>query len=86
VPNNLGQVIRCESRVNTRLRYALKSEGTYGSPSRVVTLQMSSERYEYVVNAITDLNALNGVLQTNDSVSGVDSPQYEEGKYVVKET
>ena len=85
MPNYLGQVIQCESHVNTRLRYALKSEGTYGSQTKVVTLLMSLELSTSVLDAITDLNAPNGVLQMNDSVSGVDLLQYEESKYVAKE-
>ena len=85
MPNHLGQVILCESRVNTRLRYALKSEGTYGSQTKVVTLRMSLELSTSAVNAITDLNAPNGVLQMNASASGVDLPQYEESRYVANE-
>ena len=70
--DNLGQVIQCVSRVNTRLRYVLKSTETSGSPTRVELVEVSVSQSEYVTNVSTDLNALNGVLITKDSVSGVD--------------
>lgn len=70
--NNLQQkLIKCESHVTTRLRYAPKLEENFGSPNKVEILQMSIEQYEYVVNVITDLNAPNGVSITKDLVSGV---------------
>jgi len=46
---------------------------------------MSLELSTSAINAITDLNAPNGVLQMNASASGVDLLQYEESKYVAKE-
>ena len=49
----------------------LKSEGTYGSLTRVVTSRVLIRHYEYVSNASTDLNAPNGVYKMKDSVSGV---------------
>ena len=64
-------VSKCESRVNTRLRYVLKSEENSGSPTRVVTLQVSVKHYEYVINVSTGLNALNGVSIKKNTVSGV---------------
>ena len=70
--DNLGQVIRCVSHVHTRLRYVLKSTETFGSPTKVATVEVSVSQRRYVTNVSTDLNALNGVLITKDSVSGVD--------------
>ena len=49
----------------------LKSEENFGSPTKVVTLQVSVKRYEYVINVSTDLNALNGVSIKKNTVSGV---------------
>ena len=84
--HNLGQVIQCESHVTTRLRYVLKSGETSGSQSRVVTLQVYTQRYEYVTNVSIELNAPNGALTTNDTVSGEDSMPVKERLSVVKET
>jgi hypothetical protein len=72
VRDNLGQVIQCVSHVHTRLRYVLKSMETFGSPTKVATVEVSVSQNEYVTSVSTDLNALNGVLITKDSVSGVD--------------
>lgn len=57
----------------------LKSEETTGSPKRVVTLQVYQRQYEYVTNVYIDLNALNGVLTTNDTAFGVDLVPTKEG-------
>lgn len=77
--NYLDPMIRCVSHVTTRLRYVLKSEETTGSPKRVVTLQVYQRQYEYVTNVYIDLNALNGVLTTNDTAFGVDLVPTKEG-------
>lgn len=84
--DNLGQVIRCVSHVNTRLRYVLKSEETIGSPKRVVTLQVYQQQYECVTSVSIELNAPNGALTTNDTAFGVDSVPIKERLSVVKET
>lgn len=84
--NNLGKVMQCVSHVNTRLRYVLKSEETFGSQTKVVTLQVSQERYEYVVNVSTELNALNGVFIKKDTASGEDSVLKKDKEYAVNET
>jgi len=86
MPNNLGQVMRCVSHVNTRLRYVLKSEEIFGSPIKVVTLEVSQKRYEYVVNVSTELNALNGVFITKDTASGEDWLPVKEKEYARNET
>ena len=62
---------RCESHVNTRLRYVLKSEGNSGFPIKVEMSQVLVKRYEYVINVSTDLNAPNGAYITKRKVSGV---------------
>ena len=85
MPNNLGQVMRCVSHVNTRLRYVLKSEETSGSPTKVVTLEVSQKRYEYVTNVSTELNALNGVSIMSDTESGAVLLRVRESEYAVKE-
>jgi hypothetical protein len=56
-----------------------KSVVTTGSPKRVVTLQVYQRQYEYVTNVYIDLNALNGVLTTNDTAFGVDLAPTKEG-------
>ena len=60
---------RCESHVNTRLRYVLKSEEISGFPIKVEMSQVSVKRYEYVINVSTDLNAPNGAYITKRNVS-----------------
>ena len=65
------KLIRCESRVNTRLRYVRKSVVITGSQKREVTVRVSLRQSVSVVNVSTDLNALNGVSITKDLVSGV---------------
>ena len=85
MPNNLGQVMQCVSHVNTRLRYVLKSEEISGSPTKVVTLEVSQKRYEYVTNVSTELNALNGVFITKDTASGEDWVLVKEKEYVLNE-
>ena len=86
VRDNLGQVIQCESHVNTRLRYVQKSVVTTGSQKKVVTVQTTFSQYEYAVSVDTDLNAPNGVFITNDTESGADLTPKTENKYVVNET
>ena len=83
--HNLGQVMRCVSHVNTRLRYVLKSEETSGSPTKVVTLEVFQKRYEYVTNVSIELNALNGVSIMKDTASGEDWVLVKEKEYVIKE-
>ena len=72
MPDNLGQVIQCVSHVNTRLRYVQRSEGTYGFQSTLQVFQIYSEQKVFVDVVTTDLNAPNGALTMNDTVSGVD--------------
>jgi hypothetical protein len=86
MPNNLGKVMRCESRVNTRLRYVQKSVENCGSPSRVEIKLILCEQRTFVTNVTIDLNAPNGVFKKNDTVSGVDLRQFREKLYVVNET
>lgn len=83
MPDNLGQVVRCVSRVNTRLRYVHKSMEISGSPKMVVTLETTTSLERYVVSASTDLNVLNGVSIMKDTESGVDYPQQIEELSVV---
>ena len=83
--HNLGQVIRCVSHVNTRLRYVQKSEVTIGSPKRVVTLQVYQQQYECVTSVSIELNALNGVSIMKDTASGEDWVLVKEKEYVIKE-
>jgi len=72
VPNNLGQVMQCASRVTTRLRYVQKSGETSGSQNTVEVFQIYNEQKVFVNVVITDANAPNGALTMNDTVSGVD--------------
>ena len=81
--DNLGQVIRCESHVTTRLRYVHKSVGMTGSPKQVVTTEVSTLRYVYVTNVSTELNAPNGVFIRNVTESGEDSVPTTEKGFVV---
>ena len=84
--NNLGQVIRCESRVNTRLRYVRRSTENFGSLKRdKVILKVYVLQKNYVLNVFIESNAPNGVLITNDSVSGVDSLPENENQYELRE-
>lgn len=62
----------CVSHVNTRLRYVLKSTQNSGSPTKGAIVEVTQSQSEYVVNAFTNLNALNGVYIMKDTVSGVD--------------
>jgi hypothetical protein len=74
VRNNLGQVIKCESHVNTRLRYVRKSTEIFGSQKRVrVILEGYVLQRNYVLSVFIESNAPNGVLTMSDTVSGVDS-------------
>ena len=50
----------------------LKSTQNSGSPTREAIVEVTQSQSEYVVNAFTNLNALNGVYITKDTVSGVD--------------
>ena len=86
MPNNLGQVIRCESHVITRLRYVLKSEGITGFPRLVVITQSYSKRSVSVSSVSIDLNAPNGVFTKNVTASGEDSLPMTENGYVVNVT
>lgn len=64
----------------------LKSEEISGSPTRVVTLEVSQKQYRYVTNVSTELNALNGVFITKDTASGEDWLPVKEKEYVRNET
>ena len=64
--------MQCVSRVNTRLRYVQKSGETSGSRRLVEMYVTYSEQKVFVNVASTDLNAPNGALTMNDTVSGVD--------------
>ena len=72
MPDNLGQVMQCVSRVTTRLRYVQKSGETSGSQNTVEVFQIYNEQKVFVNVVITDSNAPNGALTMNDTVSGVD--------------
>ena len=71
MPDNLGSMIQCESHVNTRLRYVLKSVVTLGSLKREETVQVLYEQSVSVNSASTNLNAPNGASSMNDTESGV---------------
>ena len=86
VRDNLGQVIQCESHVNTRLRYVQKSVVTTGSQKKVVTVRTTFSQYEYAVSVDTDLNVPNGVYKTSDLESGAVSPKSKESRYAVDAT
>jgi hypothetical protein len=86
VSNNLGEVMLCESHVNTRLRSVHKLVAISGSPSKVVTLQMSYELREFVRYASTELNAADGVFFMNDTESGVVLHHRKERESVEKTT
>ena len=86
MPHNLGKVVRCESRVTTRLRFVRKSTEISGSPTRVEILEVSVSQRTFVTNAPIDLNALNGVSITKDMASGVDSPHMTEELFVANLT
>jgi hypothetical protein len=86
VRDNLGKVMQCVSHVNTRLRYVHKSVGTSGSPTKVVTLEVFQQQYEYVTNVSIDLNALNGVLTTKSTESGEDLTLVRDSEFVLNET
>jgi hypothetical protein len=63
----------------------LKSEVISGSPTKVVTLEVFQQRYEYVSSVTIDLNALNGVSTANDTVSGEDLAPVREKGFALKE-
>ena len=86
MPNNLGQVIRCESHVTTRLRYVLRSEETTGSQKLAVITLSYSRQSVSVSSASIDLNAPNGVFTKNVTASGEDSLPMTENGYVVNVT
>ena len=72
MPNYLGSMTRCESHVNTRLRYVQKLVGTGGSQiKRTITLTHVIQKV-YVVDANTKQNAPNGEFTMNTTVSGED--------------
>ena len=83
--HNLG-ITLCESLVNTKLRYVLKSMENFGSQNTVATVQVSLKQYVYAINATIELNALNGVSITKDMESGAVLPQSREKVYVVSQT
>lgn len=64
----------------------LKSVETSGFPNRAEIKLTVSERKVSVTNVSIDLNAPNGALTTNDTVSGVDLHQLRERLFVVSET
>lgn len=64
----------------------LKSEETFGSQTKVVTLEVSQKRCEYVVNVSTELNALNGVFIKKDTASGEDLVPSKDKEYAINET
>jgi hypothetical protein len=72
VPNNLGQVTRCVSRVTTRLRYVHKPEaGTSGFQRLDTELPKKFYSLEvYVVSVSIKVNVPNGESDTNNTVSG----------------
>jgi hypothetical protein len=86
MPDNLGKVMRCESRVTTRLRYVQKSMVISGSQITVEVLQVYKLQRKSVVNVSIDLNAPNGVFTMNDTESGEDLLQSREKQSVVNET
>jgi hypothetical protein len=63
-----------------------KSVGTYGSQSKVVTLEVFQLRCEYVTNVSIDLNAPNGVLTTKSTESGEDSILVRDSGFVLNAT
>ena len=70
--DNLGQVIRCESHVNTRLRYVRKQETVM--PGSLNTERAPTEMLStleiYVTTVSIKLSVQNGVSSLNDLVSG----------------
>ena len=77
---------RCESHVNTRLRYVRRLMPNSGSQRLVEITELSISQRTYVVNASIKLNALNGVFRTNDSESGVELHPDNERLFVVNKT
>jgi hypothetical protein len=70
-------MIRCESRVSTRLRYVLKSEVICGSQNLLVRVELLqyttlSSRRKYALRVVTEQNAPNGASQEKVTVSGED--------------
>lgn len=72
MPDNLGQVTQCVSRVTTRLRYVhkqgMETSGSQRSDMELLTKLSSLE--VYVVTVSIKLNVQNGGSDTNDTVSG----------------
>ena len=84
--NNLGQVTKCVSHVNTRLRYVRRLMQTSGFQRKPkATLEAYVLQKNYVLSAPINLNALNGVLLTNDTEFGADYLPQTEMQFVVKE-
>ena len=72
----------CESHVNTRLRYALKSTETSGFLRKPkATLEVCVWQKNYVLSVHTDLNALNGELPTKNMAYGVDLQPLNETRF-----
>ena len=84
--DNLGQVMRCVSHVNTRLRYVLKSGETFGSQTEEATLEVSVLQSRFVISASTDSNAPNGVFIKNVTEFGEELTPKIVRRYAVKET
>ena len=72
---NLHPIIRCESHVNTRLRYVLKLGEIIGfqkTETIVTTTTVTFKKQnESVAVVSTELSALNGESTMKDLVSGV---------------
>lgn len=84
--NNLGSLIECASHVNTRLRYVRRLMQTSGSQRKLKVIQEAYvSQKNYVLSVPINLNALNGVLLTNDTEFGVDYLPQTEMQFVVKE-
>ncbi len=74
MPNNLGQVIRCESHVTTRLRYVHKQETVMpGSLNRdTAPTGILSTLEVYVTTVSIKLSVQNGASNLKDLVYGED--------------
>ena len=68
----IREVSVCESHVTTRLHYVHKSMGKSGFLKKEQVLQIYLVQKVSVTLVPINLNVLNGVLNTKDSVSGVD--------------
>lgn len=84
--DHLGQVIRCESHVTTRLRYVRKSVVISGSLKREETSLSLEQHSVFVRSVTTDLSVPNGALNTKSSESGEASLPIREKKFASKET